>query len=65
MQEIEELGQNASIRITVAHWFTPNGDSIDKVGLNPDIEVKLSEDDFNNDVNPQLDRALEQIKSEI
>lgn len=65
VQEVEGLGQNASIRITVAHWFTPNGDSIDKVGLNPDIEVKLSDEDFSNDIDPQLDRAIEEIKSKL
>lgn len=65
VQEIEELGQNSSLRITVAHWFTPNGDTIDGEGLTPDVEVELTDDDFNNDRDPQLDKAIEDIRSKI
>lgn len=65
VQEIEEAGQGTTLRITIAHWFTPKGRTIDKEGLKPDIEVKMTDEDFNADRDPQLDKALEYIKSKI
>jgi len=59
VQELEEFGNGASIKITVAKWLTPNGRTIDKEGIKPDVEVELTEDDYNNDVDPQMDKALE------
>jgi carboxyl-terminal processing protease len=48
-----------AVRITVAHWLTPNGRQIDKKGLEPDIEIQLSEDDIKAGKDPQLDKAIE------
>lgn len=62
VQEIKDLGQGTKLRITVAHWYTPNGKNITKDGVTPDIEVKMSEADINADKDPQLDRALEYLK---
>lgn len=62
VQEIEELAKGAKLRITVAHWYTPNGENISKEGIKPDIEVKLSEEDYNNNRDPQLNKALELLK---
>jgi carboxyl-terminal processing protease len=50
-----------AIRVTIARWLTPNGRQINGVGLTPDIEIKLTEDDFKNKKDPQLDRAIEYI----
>ena len=47
-----------AIRITIAHWETPNKRQIDKIGLKPDIEVKMTDDDINNKKDPQLDAAV-------
>jgi carboxyl-terminal processing protease len=47
-----------AVRVTIAHWLTPNERTINKVGLTPDIEVKLSEDDINAGKDPQLDQAI-------
>lgn len=47
----------AILKVTIARWFTPNGINIDKEGIKPDIEVKLSEDDFSAKRDPQLDAA--------
>jgi C-terminal processing protease CtpA/Prc len=32
------------IKITIAHWFTPAGNLIDGKGIEPDIEIKESEE---------------------
>lgn len=60
VQELENLANEAALRITVAKWLTPSGKTIDKEGISPDIEVDLSQDDQTAGRDPQLDRALEE-----
>jgi len=47
------------VRITIARWLTPNGMQISEIGLTPDYEVEMTEDDYLNGVDPQLDKAIE------
>lgn len=47
------------VSITHAIWLTPNGNHIQDVGIEPDIVVDLTEEDFNAGLDPQLDRAVE------
>jgi carboxyl-terminal processing protease len=62
VQQWSTLANEAgAIRVTIARWLTPNGRQINGIGLSPDIEVELTEDDFNNKKDPQLDRAIEYI----
>lgn len=65
VQAIENLAGGASLRVTIAHWFTPNGKNISKEGISPNIEVKLTEDDFKADKDPQIDKAIEYLKTKI
>jgi carboxyl-terminal processing protease len=53
------LSDGSELRITIAHWFTPNGRQIQGVGLTPDIVVPLTEDDVNAGRDPQLERAAQ------
>jgi carboxyl-terminal processing protease len=46
------------MRITIAHWFTPKGRSIEKVGITPDVPVTLTADDAAAKRDPQLDSAV-------
>lgn len=62
VQELIDLPDGAQLKVTVAHWFTPNGVNVDKEGIKPDIEVKLTEEDFKNNRDPQKDRALQELK---
>lgn len=64
VQKYEILDDGSAFKLTVAEWFTPNGRAINEVGVTPDIEVDLTEDDFNNDRDPQLERALELLRSQ-
>lgn len=59
VQEFEDLPGGSSIRVTVAKWLTPNGININENGIEPTIEVDLTDDDYNNDRDPQLDKAIE------
>ena len=59
VQEIESFKDGSSLKVTVAKWLTPSGVSITDEGLNPDITIELTEDDYNNERDPQLDKAKE------
>jgi carboxyl-terminal processing protease len=62
VQELISLPQNTSVKITVAKWLTPKGDYIMEKGITPDIDVNLTTDDFNNNRDPQLNKAIEVVK---
>lgn len=57
----DELSDGSVLSITTARWFTPNDRLIHGEGLQPDIEVPLSEEDIAADRDPQLDRAVEYL----
>lgn len=61
VQTLEEL-KEGSIKVTVARWLTPSGKAIEGQGLEPDIIVKMTEEDYNEDKDSQLDKAIEIIK---
>lgn len=63
VQEIRNLSDGASLKITIAKWFTPKDMSISDHGIMPDIEVELTEDDFKAEKDPQLDKAKELIQN--
>jgi carboxyl-terminal processing protease len=41
VQELIPLDDGSALKVTIAKWFTPNGDNIDKQGIEPDQEVKM------------------------
>ncbi|MBT4511159.1 MAG: S41 family peptidase [Chloroflexi bacterium] len=61
MQHVQDLTNGGMLRVTFARWFTPNGRQIDDKGIVPDIEVEITADDFANDRDPQLERAVEYL----
>jgi len=65
VQELSNLPGGSSVKITVAKWLTPNGDYIMEKGINPDVEVDMTQDDYANGRDPQLDKAMEIIKGKI
>ncbi len=52
------------VRITIARWLTPNGTQISDKGLTPDIEVTMTEEDYTNGRDPQLDAAVKYLLGE-
>ena len=63
VQELANLRGDYSLKITIAHWLTPKGDLISERGLEPDIEVQMTEEDYTQERDPQLDKALEVIRN--
>ncbi|MFH0969292.1 MAG: S41 family peptidase [Patescibacteria group bacterium] len=62
VQELVNLSQGTAIKVTVAKWLTPKGNQINEKGISPDVEVELTSDDYDNNRDPQLDKALEIVK---
>lgn len=62
VQTLEDLKDGSAIKLTIAKWLTPRERSIDEEGIKPDIEVDLTDEDYNNDKDPQLEKAIEFIK---
>ena len=56
VQEVDNLPGGAEIKITIAHWYTPDGKNISKQGIKPDQVVKLP-DNLPAGQDPQLDAA--------
>ena len=52
-----------SLKVTIAHWLTPNGVSISKNGIDPDVTVKITDTERENGKDPQLDKAVEILNS--
>ena len=48
-----------AVRITIARWLTPNRRQINQVGLTPDVVVEFTQDDIDNGIDPQLNKAIE------
>ena len=63
VQELERLSEGSSLKITVAKWLTPKGELITDKGLEPDIKVEMTEEDYEEGKDPQLDKAIEIIKN--
>lgn len=62
VQELVDLPGGAKLKVTVARWYTPNDKNIDKEGIEPGIKVELTPEDFNQDKDPQKDRAVELLQ---
>jgi len=62
VQEVLELRGGSFLKITIANWLTPKGNSITDVGLTPDVKVEMTDQDIQAKKDPQLDKALEIIK---
>jgi carboxyl-terminal processing protease len=73
VQSVQPLGNGCGIAVTISKYFTPNGTDINKKGINPDIEVKLTEEQqkqitietLGTDVDPQYTRAMTVLNQQI
>lgn len=58
VQQLVNLSNGTLLKVTTAHWYTPNGNTINGTGITPDIEIVRTYDDINKNRDPQLDKAL-------
>ncbi len=60
VQTIKAYSDGSSLKFTVAKWFTGKTQiGIDGIGIKPDIEVKLDEEQYKKGIDNQLEKALE------
>ncbi len=62
--------EGAGMQVTAAQYFTPNGNAVHTIGITPDVEVALAEDDngmyeFGDLSDPQLNCALEVMQEKL
>ncbi len=63
IQEVQDFENGAGLHVTIAKWLLPNGEWINGKGITPDYEVEMTTEDLKAEKDPQLDKALEVIKS--
>jgi carboxyl-terminal processing protease len=64
VQELVDLDSDASLKVTIARWYTPNGVSISKAGLTPDILVERTTQQIIDTVDPQLEAAVKWLNGD-
>ncbi len=57
VQQLIQLPNSATLKVTVARWFTPKGLNISEKGIDPDVKVERTVEDINAGRDPQLERA--------
>ncbi len=62
VQALDELGAGGVLKVTIARWYTPDGNNIDQEGIEPDVVVEFTDEDYENDTDPQLDEAIKFLK---
>jgi carboxyl-terminal processing protease len=69
VQSVESLKDGSGFKLTTQKYYTPNGISINKIGIEPNIEVKpmeVKEGQKPEDIKDlQLERAMEEILKQI
>ncbi|MEN9557895.1 MAG: hypothetical protein RL141_264 [Candidatus Parcubacteria bacterium] len=63
VQDYLEYPDGSALKVTIAEWLTPNGRSIHTEGIQPDVAVELTPEDFDAERDPQLEKALELIRT--
>lgn len=62
VQEVDPLPDGSSLRFTIARWMSPNGNDINKIGIVPDQAVELTDEDYTNKYDRQLEEAVKYLQ---
>ena len=66
VQRVLPLTDGTALKLTISSYFTPNGNNIHGVGIDPDIECEFDgEAYYNEGVDNQLERAKQEIEKMI
>jgi len=63
VQLIHQLSDGSALYVTAARWLTPDGHLIEGLGLTPDFEVPITDEDIAQGIDPQLERAIDYLQS--
>ena len=59
VQEVINVTPDTILKVTVARWLTPYGTSISEKGLTPDYPVAITQQNIENKIDPQMDKAVQ------
>jgi carboxyl-terminal processing protease len=59
IQDARDFKDGSGLHLTVAKWLTPNKNWVHDKGIEPDVAVELTMEDFTESRDPQLDKVLE------
>lgn len=67
VQAVHQLEDGSAVKLTVSNYYTPKGNSINEVGIQPDVEEKLdtellNKEEISHEEDNQLQKALEILK---
>lgn len=66
VQRILPLTDGTALKLTISSYYTPKGNNIHGIGIDPDIECEFDSDAYYNDgVDNQLERAKQEIEKMI
>jgi len=63
VQNVHELKDGSSIHVTIAEWLTPHRQLISQQGLVPDIAIPMTAEDLQKGRDPQLERAVQYLRT--
>lgn len=63
VQQLINFRDGSQLKVTVASWYRPNGQNINKKGITPDKTVKLTDDDAKAGNDTQLQAAQAYLKT--
>lgn len=63
VQEVVPVTDNTFLKITIARWLTPKGNSINENGLEPEFAVKVTKEDVEKKRDVQMEKAVEILKN--
>jgi carboxyl-terminal processing protease len=59
VQKVIDLSDGSAIKLTVSSYFTPNGNNIHGIGIEPDVEIAFDAELYKNGTDNQLEKAKE------
>ncbi len=65
VQQLIDLSDGSTLKVTISHWLLPDGHLIEGNGLEPDYKVLVTDEDLISGRDPQLDKAIEVLKGEM
>jgi carboxyl-terminal processing protease len=65
VNHLRELSNDGALYVTIARWLCPNGEQIEAVGIQPDKEVALTNEDIEADRDVQLFAAIDQLRESL
>ncbi|MBU2461058.1 hypothetical protein KKE58_02725, partial [Patescibacteria group bacterium] len=65
VQELINLDEESSLKLTIARWLTPNGISISEEGLDPDVLVPMTIEEIIADNDIQKEKAVDILLGKI